>query len=223
MDRSCDTNVVQTLFILLNRPDKIPHIERTYNPVDFIELYRLSKKMAKAKQTDLYITPMIMKEVEACEGKLPGIVDFAKNNFSMRVTTSPRLIQTILDLEEELLREDITLSDSTRGAMSAIEQEIKDGMPSRADAHIASENNVLNGHPLFSLNEAHLICFKHSQKPNSPLRSSAILKKNKLMLDGYPLHKVAKKNLKKNTATTFKVKNINKGKEDIVNSMLREL
>ena len=124
---------------------------------------------------------------------------------------------------DEYLKEDIYLNDSTRGPQSAVQIEYKDGLPSRADAHIVAENNVLNGQPLFTLNEKHLICMENSDKPSSPKRSVAILNKNKALVYGYNLHKVAKKNLKKLTATTFKVRHINRGQEDLINTFIQEL
>ena len=96
-------------------------------------------------------------------------------------------------------------------------------MPSRSDAHIVAENNVLNGQPLFTLNEKHLICIKSSDHPNKPQRSAIILKKNENFVYTRPLHKVAKRNLKRPISTTFKVKNINKSKEDLILAMIREL
>ena len=224
MDRTCDTNVVQSLYILLHRPDKIRDLELANSPMYMMEMYETSKKIRRGQKRFLYVTPMVMEEVEECEKKLPGIVQFARDNFLMKVTTSDRLIDTILTLEEELLKEDIPLRDSTRGLQSAVQIEYKDGLPSRADAHIVAENNVLLGNPIYTLNEKHLICMRHSSKPNSPQRSSAILKKNEHLLNsGYPLHKVAKRNLKKATSTTFKVKNINKDKDSLISAMIQEL
>ena len=122
-----------------------------------------------------------------------------------------------------LLEKDILLNDSTREPQSAVEIEYKDGLPSRADAHIIAENNVLNGHPFFTLNEKHLICMKSSDKPNKPQRSLAILKKNEKLLNSRYLHKVVKKNLKSLTSTTFKTKHMSKSKEDLIRAMMQEL
>ena len=224
MDKTCDTNVVQSLYILLHRPDKCAVLDRTYKTLDRMNLHKLAEQIARGTKVNLYVTPMVMKEVEECEAKYPGIVQFAREHFKIKAVTSPHLIQVILELEEEYLKQDVTLNDSTRQPLSAIEEEIKDGMPSRADAHIVAENTVLYGQPLFSLNEKHLICYKMSRKPNSPQRSSVILKKNQLVLErGARIHKMAKKNLKKITSTTFKVKNIHKSKEELISSMLQEL
>lgn len=222
MERTCDTNTVQSLFIMLHRPDKLSSLENNNTITDIIELRQKANKIKQHKK-DLYVTPQIMREIEMCESKLPGIVDFTRNNFLMRVTTSPRLIKTIIDLEDELLKKDYLLNDSTREPQSAVQVEYKDGLPSRADAHIVAENNVLNGQPLFTLNEKHLITIANYRKPSSPQRSVAILNKNKIFVETYPLHKVAKKNLKKLTATTFKVKYINKSKDDLLSAFIQEL
>ena len=222
MQKTCDTNVVQSLFIILHRTDKLPFLEANNTMTNMIELHLLARKIEKG-QKSLFLTPQIMKEIELCENKLPGIVNFTRQNFLMRTTNSPMLVQTIIDLEDEYLRQDIYLNDSTRSLQSAIQIEYKDGLPSRADAHIVAENNVLNGQPLFTLNEKHLICMATSNKPSSPKRSAAILNKNKALVRDYRLHKVAKKNLKKLTSTTFKVRHINRNTEDLINSMIQEL
>lgn len=224
MNRSCDTNIVQSLFIMINRPDKYDSMVKNASPQDMIELHIKAKKIRNgtAKQ-ELYVTPLVMHEVENCESKYPGIVQFARENFMMRTTTSRKLIESIIELEDVYLTEDEPLNDDTRGLHSAVLIETKNGVPSRADAHILAENNVLNGFPFFTLNEKHLICVKHSNKPNRPHRSYIILKKNREFLESHHLHKVAKKNLKKNTATTFKVKNFSKNNNDLLNAMLQEL
>ena len=225
MNRTLDTNVVQTLYIMLNRPNRVAAIEKNKTTTEIICLRQTAKKLMQGKK-EFYITPQVMKEIEMTENKYPGIINFARNNFLMNITTSPQLIQTIIDLEDEYLKEDIYLNDSTRAPQSAIyleEDNKKDGLPNRADAHIVAENNVINGYPLFSLNEKHLICMKNSQKPNSPQRSAAILNKNKGYLKSHQVHKVAKKNLKKLTSTTFKVKNINRNKDDLINAFIQEL
>lgn len=222
MNKTCDTNVVQSLFILINRPDKVDALENSNTTTNMIELLRMARKIEQG-QKSLYVTPQVMKEIEMCESKLLGIVDFTRKNFYMRTTTSPRLVQTIIDLEDEYLREDIYLNDSTRAPQSAIKIEYKEGLPSRADAHIVAENNVLNGHPLYTLNEKHLVCIENSDKPSSPKRSAAIINKNKLFVSKYVLHKVAKKNLKKLTSTTFKVRHINRSTDDLINAMIQEL
>ena len=224
MDRTCDTNVVQSLYILLHRPDKIRDLESANSTMNMMELYETSKKIRRGQKKFLYVTPMVMEEVEECEKKLPGIVQFTKDNFLMKVTTSKRMIDAIIELEDMYLTPDIPLGDSTRALQSAIQIEYKEGLPSRADAHIVAENNTLLGNPIYTLNEKHLICMKSSSKPNSPLRSTAILKKNEDMLhSGYPLPKIAKRHLKKPTSTTFKVKNINKDKDALISAMIKEL
>ena len=223
MFRTCDTNTVQSLFIIICRPDKLKNLEKVNNPANMMELYETAKKIKSRGTKSLYVTPYVMKEIEACESKLPGIIDFTRNNFLMRVTTSEKLIETIVELEDKYLEKDILLNDSTRDPQSAVEIEYKDGLPSRADAHIIAENNVLYGYPFFTLNEKHLICMKSSDKPNKPQRSLAILKKNAELLASRQLHKVAKKNLKSLTSTTFKVKHMDKSKEDLVRAMMQEL
>lgn len=223
MNRTLDTNVVQTLYIMLNRPDRVAAIEKNKTTTEIICLRQTAKKLMQGKK-EFYITPQVMKEIEMTENKYPGITNFARNNFLMNITTSPQLIQTIIDLEDEYLKEDIYLNDSTRAPQSAIYlEDKKDGLPNRADAHIVAENNVVNGYPLFTLNEKHLITIEYSDKPNKPQRSAAILNKNQGYLKSHQLHKVAKKNLKKSTSTTFKVKNIDKNKDELLSSFIQEL
>lgn len=207
---SYDTNVVQSLFILKHRPDKVPYLEMHYSPQYVQEMHFLSKTLQR--RTNLFVTPEVMKEIEKCESKLPGIVDFTRKYFHINVTTSQRMIDSIVELAEEYLKEDIYLSDGTRVAQSALIKEMKNGELDAADAHIVSGNNVVNGYPFFSLNEKHLITMQNSCRPNKPLRSFAVLKKNKYYLNKIGLHKVTRANLKKNTATTFRVDDINKNK-----------
>ena len=223
MYKTCDTNVVQSLYIILNRPDKIPSLEKSYSPVYMMKLFNQAKKMQSSKQKNLYVSPYVMKEIELCEKKYPGIVQFTRDNFLMKTTTSQHMIDIIVELTDRYLEEDIELNDSTRALQSAVQGEYKNGLLSRGDAQAVAENNVLYGQPFFSLNEKHLICMIESDKPNKPRRSKAILKKNEELVAEGRLHKVPKRNLKKLTATTFKVKHIDKSSEDLLKAMIQEL
>lgn len=208
--QTCDTNVVQALYILKHVPEKIPYLEKHYSAASIIELKILSKNLHP--NCSLFITPQVMKEVELCEPKLPGIVDFARRYFNLRLTLSGKVANDIVELVKAYFEEDIYLPDGTREAQSALIREKKNGELDMSDAEIVSENNAMNGFPLFSLNEKHMIINHRAQDQNKQYRSMAILKKNNQVLHRARLHKVTAANLKKLTATTFKVSDINKKK-----------
>ena len=207
---TCDTNVVQALYILTHVPEKIKYLEKHYSTANIIELRILAKNLHA--NTSYFVTPQIMKELEVCDQKFPGIVDFTRRYFNIRPTTSPQMAEDIAELMKLYFEKDIYLSDGTVGAKSALISEKKNDKEDTADAEIISENNATNGHPMFSLNEKHEIVMLDSCNPTKPNWSLAILLKNKKLLKKPILHKRTRANLKKLTATTFKVENINKKK-----------
>lgn len=208
--QTLDTNAVQALYILKYVPEKIPYLEKHYNTANIIELKILSKNLHP--NCSLFVTPQVMKEIELCDKKLPGILNFARAYFNQRITNSSKMASDIEELVKAYFEEDIYLPDGTREAQSALIREKKNGDLDMADAVIVSENNAVNGFPLFSLNEKHLIVNHKAQDQNKQYRSMAIIKKNGQVLRRARLHKVTTANLKKLTATTFKVSDINKKK-----------
>ena len=104
---TCDTNVVQALFILKHVPEKIPYLHKHYSTANIIELNILAKNLNANRS--LFVTPQVMKEIEMCENKLPGIVDFARRYFNLKVTTSMQMASDIAELSKIYFEKDIFL------------------------------------------------------------------------------------------------------------------
>ena len=161
-------------------------------------------------------TPQVIEEVQrcACLKKDPGIVNFLAKLCKIRIPRTQigkvRYAELIVDLMEKYTERDIALSDDTREYQSAVASEIKNGVENFADAKIVAENNILNGAPLVTRNEKHLVSME-VVKFNNNLRSEAILDKNKKFLKSHKMlipNKTVRMHLKSKKATTFRITDI---------------
>lgn len=161
-------------------------------------------------------TPQVIEEVTKC-AKLKGddgIVRFLESICKIRIPRGKaekiKYAEIIADLMEEYLREDIPLPNNVRAFQSAISTEIKKGEENFADAKIVAENTVLNGNPIITRNEKHLISMEGFHRRNN-LRSEAIIDKNIKVLKN-PKHAIPHKgivkNLKNLKCTTFRINEI---------------
>ena len=117
--------------------------------------------------------------------------------------------ETIVELMEEYLRQDIPLSNSVRAYQSAIATEIKKGEENFADALSVSQNNVLNGKsPYITRNEKHLVSMEGFGR-NNYLRKLAIIDKNKgFVKNNTRLVKRVKANLKSVLSSTGRINDL---------------
>lgn len=125
-------------------------------------------------------------------------------------TAKEKYAELIVDLMDDYLAQDIFLSNTTREPQSAIRGETKNGLPNFADAKIASENCILNGDPLVTHNEKHLVSMNVIKIRNN-LRSMAILDKNKKFLKSHKVlipNKTIRRHLNSEKSTTFRISDI---------------
>ena len=164
-----------------------------------------------------YTTPQVIEEVKACAEKRhdKGILQFLENICKIKIprnsSDKAKYAELIAELMEDYLEKNIELNNGCHELQSAISDEKKDGgIKDFADAKIVAENNILNGKPIITRNEKHLI-FMKAVKQRNRLRSEAILRVNGAFLKKkeYLLpHKKIKSNLKAPLATTYRVNDI---------------
>lgn len=157
-------------------------------------------------------TPQVIREVEAC-AKIKGddgIVKFLERICKIKIPRTradkEKYAEFIINLMEEYLIKDIPNSKNLGQMLSAIASEEKKGEENFADARIIAENTALNGCPVITKNEKHLISMPMGRYNN--LRSFAILDKNRKVLKNPKVvipHKRVKTNLKSDYSTTFRI------------------
>ena len=219
---SLDSNMVGYLYALSKSGG--------LSAMEYIELNKNRDNSLTAEQYDIifniiennfngfkfYTTPQVEHEVRRCaeiQGNY-GIVRFLENLCKIKIAKSAtdkfKHAEIISDLMDEYLKEDILLSNDVREPQSAIISEMKNGVKNFADAKVVSENTVLNGKPLVTRNEKHLIAMRQFKRRNK-LRSDAIREKNKKYLianrnnikDGQ-----VRVNLANEKSTTFRINEI---------------
>lgn len=217
VDITLDSNMVAYLY-LMNKP----------NP-SFAEVVKVKKALTNEQlhilewfssnnfsNVNFKTTPQVVHEVTNC-AKLKGddgILKFLERICKIKIPRSRedkiKYAELIADLMEELLREDIPLNNGVRAYQSAIATEIKNGKINYADAKIVAENNILNGNPIVTRNEKHLISMEGFKHTNN-FRSFAIEDKNIAFLKRKsPVipHRRIKINLKNPLSTTFRINEI---------------
>ena len=161
-------------------------------------------------------TPQVISEVLAYANIKHdyAIMDFlaelCKVPIPRTTTGKVKYAELIVDLMEEYTKLDIALSDDTRALQSAVASEPKQGVENSDDALIVAQNVVLNGGPLVTKNEKHLIEMKDVKLRNN-LRSEAILDKNKAFLKSHKTvipNKTVRMHLKDKKSTTFRITDI---------------
>jgi len=168
------------------------------------------------KDINFHITPQVAYEVMQC-AKLkrdPNMMRFLSNILQVNIPKSRhdkvRYAELIADLIQDYIKKDIVLSNNVRENQSAVAEEIKDGVVSVADAKIVAENAFLNGHPIVTRNEKHLVSMNVFRRRNN-FRSIAILDKNEEFYNRYRrkiTSAVARKNLRNSKSTTFRINDI---------------
>ncbi len=202
-----DTNIVQLLYRLMGYGEDCQTIMDNYNQEQLNTLRKLIKNL---DNYSIHITPQVEKELKKCEEKYTGIMYFAYSILGIPKAKEYKkgsfVDGHIKALQQEYLKEDIYINDSTHKPQSALTSEIKNGQADTADSLIIAENSVLYGYPFFTLNEKHLVSMRETDNKRKPYRSIAILDKNRRYLKNVPhKHSVVRKNLKAQHATTFRV------------------
>lgn len=161
-------------------------------------------------------TPQVIHEViEYAKTKNDyNVINFLAKICKTRIpkdrASKEKYAELIVDLMDNYLAQDIFLSNTTREPQSAIRGETKNGLPNYADAKIASENCILNGDPLVTHNEKHLVSMSVIKIRNN-LRSMAILDKNRKFLKSHKVlipNKTIRQHLNSNRSTTFRISDI---------------
>ena len=208
---SLDTNVVQSLYLFMSLGEKAAIRKMNgYTEEQFNMIRKLIKNLDKY---ELRVTPTVFAEVEKATSKYPDIVKFIKTNLHISkpkdYSKSPLIKKHIEALRDEYIKSDIYLGDNTHTPQQARSFEVKNGKVDYTDALIIAENNVLFGCPFFTLNEKHLVGMNEADNKQKPLRSRAILNKNKKYLKLVP-HKFTqiRKNLKRPHATTYRISRV---------------
>ena len=115
--------------------------------------------------------------------------------------------ELIAELMEDYLRRDIPLSNGARMWESAIASEVKNGEEDFSDARIIAENTLLNGCPVITRNEKHLVSMSNFKRRND-LRSQAIREKNKIFFQKHR-YDLSSKNIRQNLhneeSTTYRI------------------
>ncbi len=202
-----DTNVVQSLYRLMGNGGDSDVIMANYSLEQVNSLKKLIKNLC---DYTIHITPQVEKELKKCEEKYAGIMEFARTVLGIPKAKEYKagsfIDEHIRALQQEYLREDIHINDSTRKLQSALTSETKNGEVDTADSLIIAENSVLYGYPFFTLNEKHLISMRETEDKRKAYRSRAILDKNRRYLKQVPhKHSVVRKNLKAQHATTYRI------------------
>lgn len=203
-----DTNVIQCLYLL--NSGNADNIIKDYSGEQINVLNKLLKNLDKYC---IHITPKVEAEIKEYAKFNPGIVVFVEGVLKIKkakpYSKNPLLKQHILNLQQEYLKEDILLKDTTRKPQSALISEKKKGQVDNSDSLIVAENSVLYGYPLFTLNDKHLISMNEASDKHKSYRSMAILKKNEVYLKKVPhAHKIVRKNLKAQHSTTFRISRV---------------
>jgi hypothetical protein len=163
-----------------------------------------------------YTTPQVIEEIIACANRKHdyGIVHFLEKICKIKIPRTRaekiRYAELIVDLMNDYTTRNIPLSTNEHELQSAVAGEIKNGEENFADAKIISENNILNGRPLVTRNEKHLIEMNVVKIRNN-LRSEAILKVNRKFLKSHKVlipNKTVRANLNSKKATTFRISEI---------------
>lgn len=212
-----DTNMIGYLYLLSSQEnvsiDEFLHAKKDLTR----EQLHILKMIVECdfEGFQFYTTPQIIREVVACAKlkKDDGIVKFLEKICKIRIPqgreAKENYARVIVSLMQEYLRKDIPLNDETRALQSAVATEIKQGEENFADAKIVAENTILNGCPLVTRNEKHLVSMPVKRRNN--FRSLAILDKNKRFFQSnattLPNHRITR-NLKNEHSTTFRINDI---------------
>ena len=212
-----DSNMVGYLYALSSKNlsfEEYSKLKKTFNGEQFRIIMDIIDK--DFKNIKFYTTPQVIEEVIACANAQHdyGIVHFLESLCKIKIprtrASKTRYAEVIADLITAYTTPDIALSNNSPQLQSAIAGEIKKGEVNYADAKIVAENNTLNGKPLITRNEKHLIEMNMVKIRNN-LRSEAILKVNRKFLKSHKVlipNKHVRANLNSKKATTFRISEI---------------
>ena len=146
--------------------------------------------------------------------KDPGAVNFLARICDIHIPRTRadkvKCAELIVDLMDSYLEKDIPLSNDVRELESAIASEVKNGEEDFSDARIVAENSVLNGCPVITRNEKHLVSMKLFRRRNN-LRSQAIRDKNKTFVQknrGNISSQKVRRNLNNEESTTYRISDL---------------
>lgn len=212
-----DSNMVGYLYALSSKNlslEEYTKLKKNFNGEQFRIIMDIINKDFQGIK--FYTTPQVIEEVVACANRKNdyGIVRFLENLCKIKIPQTrrekTRYAELIVDLMEDYLVKDIPLSTNIPELQSAIASEIKKGEENFADAKIVAENNILNGKPIVTRNEKHLVSM-NAVKIRNNLRSEAILKVNRRFLKSHKVlipNKAVRSNLNNKKSTTFRISEI---------------
>lgn len=209
-----DSNMVGYLYVL-SRPDMtMQEFERIRKEVSNEQMDILLKIVHSDFQcAEFNTTSQVINEVVKYSRakKDPEIVNFLARICKVHIPKSRsekiKCAELMVDLMDDYLRHDIPLSNNVRAYESAIASEIKDGEEDFSDAKIVAENTLLNGCPVVTRNEKHLISMSAIKRRNNG-RSVAILDKNEDFITkhrGEISSRKVRQNLNNLKSTTFRI------------------
>lgn len=212
-----DSNMVGYLYVLSSEDltmAEYTKIKRVFNA----EQFRIVEKIISNNFQDFtfHTTPQVISEVYAyAEQKhdyeiMNFLAKLCKIHIPRTWSGKVKYAELIADLMEDYTVQDISLGTDARELQSAIAGEKKKGVINFADAKIVAENNILNGGPLVTRNEKHLIEMEDVKLRNN-LRSEAVLTKNKTFLKSHKAvipNKTVRMHLKSKKSTTFRIVDI---------------
>lgn len=212
-----DSNMVGYLYVL-SSPGVTAMEYARIKRVLTAEQFRIVEKIIENNFEGItfHTTPQVITEIFAYAKHKNdyGVIDFLARICNIHIPRSNRgkvkYAELIVDLMEEYTTRDIVLGNNVREMQSAVATEPKRGEENFADAKIVAENNILNGGPLVTRNEKHLVSMEAVTLTNS-LRSMAILQKNKRFLKSHKLlipNKTVRRNLNNKKSTTYRIKDI---------------
>lgn len=236
-----DTNMVGNIYTLISTTPGSKEFNDILNKFNVPQRQTLEYILYNGylHGVQFYTTPQIMSEVkkgaEVTKNKrlLEFLNNYCKIIIPKEVAERRKYAEHIAALMTEYSEENIFIKKLGSNAQSAVSSEIKNGKNNYADAKIVSENNLLNGKPLVTLNEKHLVAIPIPKDPkeeqmsksaptrkrrksedllNNHIRSEAILKINKRYLQKHrnDLPKKPRAHLKSLKSTTFKVTDLAK-------------
>lgn len=212
-----DSNMVGYLYVLSRKDMTMQEFERIRKEVTS-EQFGILMKIVHSDFTcaKFCTTSQVVNEVikYSRAKKDPEIVNFLARICKVHIprarSEKVKCAELIVDLMDEYLMKDIPLSNDSREVESAIASEIKDGEIDYSDARIVAENTLLNGTPVITRNEKHLISMKLVKRRNR-LRSEAILEKNKQFMKakrGQISSSKVRHNLNNDESTTFRINDV---------------
>lgn len=230
-----DSNMVAYLYVLSSSTSSEKALARVSEKLKNSELKILIEIIKNDfKGINFYTTPQVILEITryAQLNNDPNIISFltriCKIHLPSSSTTQYRYAELIYDLMTAYSTKNIPLNTATRELHSAIFTGKQDEPRDFADALITAQNNILNGTPLITDNEKHLISINltkildnkrkyikngtgklvNTVSTTNRLRSLAILRINKEFLKANK-YRIKNKNIRANLqnprSTTYRI------------------